>query len=179
VIGIDLDGNNLQGKIPEDFCLLSGLEFVRFSGNESILPACLSKLSKLKEIDYRYNSYSGKMPSDLYALPSLLSLHLSDNQFVGSIDALFPKAKGTGLAFPKLKTLNLANNNLSGEIPDSALRRLPSLSTLILCGNPLLTGSVNEMCKGDDIGLIDVDYDIISCKCCSSGGSCPSSPLPV
>ena len=174
-----LDGNNLQGKIPEDFCLLSGLEFVRFSGNEVLLPACLSQLSKLQEIDFRFNDYAGKLPDDLHALPSLISLQLSDNQFVGSINTLFPKTRDTGLLFPKLKTLNLANNNLSGEIPDSLLRRLPSLYTLILCGNPLLTGSVNEMCKGDDIGLIDVDYDIILCKCCSSGGSCPSSPLPV
>merc|ERR1739848_235021 len=129
VIGIDLDGNNLRGMIPEDFCLMRGLEYVRFSGNEVELPACLSKLSKLQEIDFRFNKYFGELPRDLYEMPSLISLKLSENRFFGQITNLFPDTKADGIGFPNLKILDLANNNLSGGIPDAALRRIPKLST--------------------------------------------------
>ena len=169
----------MHGKISEDFCLLGGLEFVRLSGNTVELPSCFSALSKLQELDFRNNDFDGELPSDFYTMPSLTSLQLSENKFRGSIYRLFPDPKTDETIFPNLLTLDLANNNLSGEIPDSILRRIPNLTTLILCGNTELSGSINEMCKGDNIGLIDVDYEKITCKCCSSGGSCPSSLLEV
>lgn len=179
VTGIDLDGNNLDGKIPEDFCLMNRLKFLRLSGNKVKPPSCFSRLSELQELDFRSNDYAGELPIGLYAIISLTSLELSDNEFVGSIDVLFPEVKSSGPIFPNLLTLNLANNNLSGEIPESSLRRLRSLDKLILNGNPQLSGSLNEMCKGDDISEIDADCDNVSCKCCTKGKNCPSSMLPV
>lgn len=179
VIGINLDGNDLQGKIPEDFCLMDTLNFVRLRGNMVGLPTCLPTLSELSAIDFRNNGFVGALPSNLYTMPSLTSLQLSDNEFAGSIDTLFPIAGGGGLMFPKLRELNLANNDLSGEIPDSILRRLPNLDVLILHGNPQLTGSLNEMCKGDELSEIDADCDMVLCRCCSSGNNCPSSALAV
>jgi len=179
VIGISLDGNNLLGKIPEDFCLMSSLKFVRLSGNRAQLPSCFSRLSELQELDFERNTYAGELPSDLYAIPSLTSLKLSYNEFVGSIETLVPHAWRNEPIFPELRTLNLANNNLSGDIPESVLRRLRSLDKLILHGNPNLSGSLNEMCKGDGISQIDADCDRVLCKCCTSGEKCPSSLLSV
>jgi len=158
---------------------MNGLKLLGLVGNTVELPSCLSKLSELIELDYRGNDYRGGLPRDLHAMPSLKYLRLSDNEFVGSIDALFPEAKGKNSIFPTLETLDLANNNLSGEIPESALRRLPSLDNLYLHGNPQLSGSLSEMCKGDDMSRIDADCDMVSCKCCTSGENCPSSLLPV
>lgn len=143
------------------------------------IPSCLPKLSELNELDLRGNDYVGELPSNLYAMPSLTSLQLSDNEFEGSIDRLFPKAKSNDPIFPNLRTLNLANNNLSGKIPENTLRKLPNLEALILNGNKQLSGSLNEMCKGDELSRIDADCDVVSCKCCTSGESCPSSPAPV
>ena len=174
-----IDGNNLSGKISEDFCLVNGLEFLRLNGNSVELPACLPKLSKLQELDYRNNNFSGLLPSGFSAIPSLKSLLLSDNDFAGSIDALFSNAFGSEVFFPKLKTLNLANNDLSGEIPESILRRLPSLDVLLMHGNPQISGSLDEMCKGDKLSEIDVDCNQVSCRCCTLGQNCPSSPLAV
>mmetsp|Transcript_17965 Transcript_17965/g.37033 ORF Transcript_17965/g.37033 Transcript_17965/m.37033 type:complete len:372 (-) Transcript_17965:1495-2610(-) len=179
VVGIDLEGNNLQGKIAEDFCLMSGLNFVRLSSNMVGLPSCLSKLSQLRELDFRRNGFVGGLPSNLYTIPSLTSLQLSDNEFVGSIDTLFPIAGSGGAIFPNLRDLDLSNNDLSGKIPESVLRRLPSLDTLILHGNLQLSGSLNEMCKGDKLSEIDADCDVVFCRCCVSGKSCPSSSLGI
>jgi len=179
VIGIDFDVNNLSGKIPEDFCLLSDLEFLRLDGNMVQLPSCLGKLSELRELDYRNNKFAGELPGGLYAIPSLRTLLLSNNEFVGSIDALFANAKSNEAFFPNLRNLNLSNNNLSGEIPESVLRRLPTLDVLLMHGNPQLSGSLDEMCKGDELSSIDVDCDQVSCRCCTLGQNCPSSPLSV
>ncbi|OEU15539.1 L domain-like protein [Fragilariopsis cylindrus CCMP1102] len=175
VTGIDLDRNNLYGEISEDFCLMNNLKKIRLSDNEVKLPSCFSKLSNLEELDYRGNNYDGELPNDLHSMSSLTYLQLSDNVFTGSLDALFPADASDQPIFPNLITLNLANNDLSGQIPESRLRRMPNLKQLILHGNPDLSGSLNEMCKGDVISQIDVDCDKISCKCCQSGNNCPSS----
>lgn len=179
IIGIDLDRNNLNGKLSEDFCLMNGLTFLRISENVVELPRCLPKLSQLHELDFRRNGFVGGLPFGLYSMPSLKSLELSDNDFSGSIDTLFANAMSNEPFFPNLRTLNLANNNLSGEIPEGVLRRLPSLDELLLHGNPQLSGSLNEMCKGDRFSQIDADCDVVSCRCCTSGENCPSSPLSV
>merc|ERR1712166_934502 len=88
-------------------------------------------------------------------MSSLTYLQLSDNVFTGSLDALFPADASDQPIFPNLTTLNLANNDLSGQIPESRLRRMPNLKQLILHGNPDLSGSLNEMCKGNVISQID------------------------
>jgi hypothetical protein len=169
------DRNNLHGEIPEDFCLMNNLKTIRLSDNEVKLPSCFSKLSNLEELDYRGNNYGGELPNDLHSMSSLTYLQLSGNGFTGSLDALFPADANDQPIFPNLVTLNLANNDLSGQIPESRLRRMPNLQQLILHGNPDLSGSLNEMCKGNVISQIDVDCDTISCKCCQSGNNCPSS----
>lgn len=169
------DRNNLYGEISEDFCLMNNLKKIRLSDNEVKLPSCFSKLSNLEELDYRGNNYDGELPNDLHSMSSLTYLQLSDNVFTGSLDALFPADASDQPIFPNLTTLNLANNDLSGQIPESRLRRMPNLKQLILHGNPDLSGSLNEMCKGNVISQIDVDCDNISCRCCQSGNNCPSS----
>jgi len=181
VTGIDLDRNNLHGKIPEDFCLMSALRNLRLSGNELELPSCFSRLSNLQELDLRGNGLAGELPSDLYSLSSLSSLELAENDFAGSIDVLFPEIsafaseQSTSSIFSNLKTLNLANNNLTGEVPENLLRRMPNLDTLSLDGNPDLTGSLNEVCKGDFINQINANCSSIECKCCTSGTDCDIS----
>lgn len=175
------DRNNLHGKIPEDFCLMSDLRNLRLSGNELELPSCFSRLSNLEELDLRGNSIAGELPSDLYSLSSLSCLELAENDFAGSIDVLFPEIsafaseESSSFIFPNLKTLNLANNNLSGEVPENLLRRMPNLDTLSLDGNPDLTGSLNEVCKGDIINQINANCSSIECKCCTSGTDCDIS----
>ena len=155
---------------------MKGLKNLKLSGNQMELPSCFSKLSNLEELDFRENSFAGELPFQLYSIPSLISLNLSDNEFVGSIDLLFPELSTSGEPiFPSLTTLNLANNDLSGEVPENMLRRMSTLNTLVLHGNPKLAGSLNEICKGDGIANIDADCSMVSCKCCTIGTNCPSS----
>mmetsp|Transcript_16842 Transcript_16842/g.38612 ORF Transcript_16842/g.38612 Transcript_16842/m.38612 type:complete len:412 (-) Transcript_16842:192-1427(-) len=175
VTGIDLDGNNLHGKVPEDFCLIRRLKTLRLGGNKVELPSCVSNLSALEELDFKGNSFAGRVPVNLYSMGSIMFLDLSDNEFSGSMDSLFPELSTSyETVFPKLSTLNLSNNKFSGEIPQNMLRRMTNLDSLVLSGNPTLTGSLNEICKGDSISKIDADCKV-ACKCCTSGNKCPSS----
>eukprot|EP00536_Pseudo-nitzschia_multiseries_P003975 jgi/Psemu1/237147/estExt_Genewise1.C_630099 len=175
VTGIDLDGNNLHGKIPEDFCLMGGMKTLRLGGNKVELPSCVSNLASLEELNFKGNGFSGKLPMDLHSMQSITVLDLSDNDFAGSIDSLFPELSTSFQpVFPKLNTLNLSNNKLHGKIPQNMLRRMTHLDTLVLSGNPKLTGSLNEICKGGGMSKIEADCQKVSCKCCTSGNKCPS-----
>jgi Leucine-rich repeat (LRR) protein len=169
-----LDANNLHGVVPDDFCLLTYLRKIQFSGNSDIqLPSCLSDLRFLEEIHLQGNGYSGKLPNTYHEMPALQQLNLADNGFTGDISGLFPSNVNGMVVFPSLTNLNLDNNNLSGVIPQSSIRSIPNLQTLTLTGNPDLRGSLNEMCKGS-LTYAAADCDTVTCRCCQGGTNCPS-----
>mmetsp|Transcript_28953 Transcript_28953/g.48193 ORF Transcript_28953/g.48193 Transcript_28953/m.48193 type:complete len:468 (+) Transcript_28953:205-1608(+) len=175
VTAIDLDENNVHGQIPEDFCLLTRVRSLVLSGNTQLqLPYCISELPSLEQLDLKGNGYSGRLPDAYHSMTSLKQLSLADNDFTGSLVELFPEPSNGRVVFPSLTTLDLANNDLSGEIPENALRRLRDLVSLKLSGNPNLTGSLNEACKGS-LTYAEVDCTNVSCRCCQSGTNCPSS----
>ncbi|KAF2319633.1 hypothetical protein GH714_017746 [Hevea brasiliensis] len=86
--GVDLSGNNLDGKIPEELMKLAGLVVLNLPGNH----------------------FTGQIPESVSKLKQLLSLDLSSNKLSGPIPPSI-----SSLSF--LGYLNLSNNNLPGEIP--------------------------------------------------------------
>ncbi len=160
--------------IPADFCLLAYLESIALSENAGILlPECISQLRFLNGLYLNGNGYEGKLPNNLHQIQSLNYLELSDNAFTGTLQALFPNNVHNEIGFPYLKTLSLRNNDLSGDIPESSFRLMRNLEMLSLSGNPKLSGTLNEICKGTSLHG-DADCDRISCRCCLTGTSCPS-----
>ncbi|KAL5550414.1 hypothetical protein UlMin_000590 [Ulmus minor] len=132
VIAVRLPGVGLVGPIP---------------------PNTLGKLDHLMTLSLRTNRLSGKLPSDILALPSLRYLYLQNNTFSGQIpSSLSPKLTFLDLSFNSLtghipatvqnlthlNGLNLQNNSLTGSIPDI---NLPKLKHLNLSYNQL-NGSV-------------------------------------
>lgn len=113
VVGLDLSGNGLTGRIPP------GLSLVFDPSDFDI---------RLKELDLSNNQLSGRLPSGFVPLfPHLEVLKASGNQFIGPIP---PDV--TSLS--ELTWLDLDNNDFSGQIPPG-FGSLSGLTVLRLGGN--------------------------------------------
>lgn len=88
---------------------------------------------QLEEVDMSDNNFTitnGVVPTQLFAMPKLEYLDLSQNPLQGSIpDIILSK----GVTNTKLKFLSLRNNTLSGKLPD--LSQMIVLETLDLSSN--------------------------------------------
>ncbi|XP_072953816.1 receptor-like protein EIX2 [Typha angustifolia] len=121
---LDLSGNCLTGKIPEEIGGLATLKNLNLSGNRLI----------------------GYIPETIGGLQSLESLDLSNNELYGEIPPTL-----SALTF--LSYLNLSHNNLSGRIPSGQqLQTLdnPSIyeGNINLCGPP-----ISKNCSVDGTSL--------------------------
>ncbi|KAK6793250.1 hypothetical protein RDI58_006703 [Solanum bulbocastanum] len=130
---LNLDGNKLGGPIPESFRNLERLTHVSlcdnaFNGNISHF---LGELKNLKKISLCKNFFNETIPPNLKSLKSLEYLDLSYNLLSGNISEL----GGIGT----LTKLNLADNQLSGKLPDS-LTSFVNLEELQLQNNEFVGG---------------------------------------
>ncbi|KAF5475104.1 hypothetical protein F2P56_006946 [Juglans regia] len=118
LVRLRLKSNSFEGSIPSQLCLLSGLKILDLADNylSGGIPPCLGNLSTGTRDDY---DSSGEMLVDLkgneYLYDSILRLVYS---------------------------LDLSNNNLSGEIPDS-ITSLSKFINMNLSGNHL-NGKIPE-----------------------------------
>jgi Leucine-rich repeat (LRR) protein len=78
-----------------------------------------------------FNRLSGAIPSSLADARALRTLSLSENALTGRV----PAALGT---LPKLSKLLLGSNRLSGRVPWELTNLAPTLTDLLLSGNPAL-----------------------------------------
>jgi Leucine-rich repeat (LRR) protein len=120
--------NRLSGNITEFKYLFQLVELNIYGNLFQGQLNCFRALSNLADFDGSFNQFSGDL-EDLRHLFSLVSLRLQGNLLTGS---LFPLISLGG--WGTLKTLDLANNRLSGDV--TALLQLSSL-TYILSSPPL------------------------------------------
>ncbi|PON66017.1 Tyrosine-protein kinase [Parasponia andersonii] len=128
---ISLMNNNFSGPIPE-FNKIGVLKALLLSGNAfsgEIPSDFFSHLNSLKKVWLNENMFTGNVPESLAQLTHLIELHLEKNQFTGPI----PKFKQS------IVSLDLSNNKLEGEIPESLSKY--NVSAFAgndgLCGKPL------------------------------------------
>ncbi|KAJ9162935.1 hypothetical protein P3X46_022667 [Hevea brasiliensis] len=119
---IDLSNNSLSGEIPlKDEFALRELRFLLIWSNRLVghVPQALSNSSKLKWLDLESNMLNGELPSEIVRkMPQLQFLYLSYNDF-GSHDGntnLEPFLASL-VNSSYLQELELAGNNLGGQIP--------------------------------------------------------------
>ncbi|KAL4542056.1 hypothetical protein Ndes2526B_g06543 [Nannochloris sp. 'desiccata'] len=159
---LDLSNTALTGLLPASLSFASNLKLLNLRDNnlDGQIPEFSQK--SIEFVDLSGNNLIGGVPHSLAAHPSLLSLDARDNQLTSlpiewtasvydiSDQAPFPLEQillsGNDLqdrfpiglaAFPALKTLNLANNSLTGEIPSAQNNTswFPSLQVLDISNN--------------------------------------------
>jgi len=126
---LSLRNNQLNFPIPASIGNLTKLTSLDLSNNQltgSLTPA-IGNLVKLTRLTLAGNRLQGTIPfSSFTSFNNYISLDLSTNQFNGSLPP--------DISNLKLKTLNLFNNLLTGNIPSTIS---PFLDTLILSANRL------------------------------------------
>ncbi|CAH9105299.1 unnamed protein product [Cuscuta epithymum] len=133
---LTLDHNLLSGRIPASLSRLGLVEEINLSHNQisGTIPDELgSHLSRLLVLDLSHNAISGGFPSTFSKLTALKTLNLNNNKLTGQLPVNIGNLSG-------LILLDLSKNNLSGEIPDS-IGSLGNLTSLNVSYNDL-SGSV-------------------------------------
>lgn len=125
----------LIGSIPNSIFSLRNLSSLDVSNNPSLtgnLPASISGLSFLTNLQLSNCDFYGTVPSAVGKLPRLTQLDLSNNHFTGPIPDFDP--------YSSIRRIVLSTNNFTGFIPPS-YGKLQNLTTLDLQNNSL-QGSV-------------------------------------
>lgn len=145
---LNLSFNQIYGSLPNNignFGLLQSFDLSsnNFSGE---IPASISSLVSLQDLKLDRNRFEQSIPSGIFSCQSLVRIDLSSNQLNGSLP------DGFLAAFPKLKILNLAENEIKGQGSD--FLELKSITALNISGN-LFQGSVIEIFK-EPLEVIDL-----------------------
>ena len=137
---LEIQNNLFKGELDDDFLSTCWSHLVHFNASENqlsgSLPMDLLGHATLRDIDLRYNRFSGSLPSQLLSLNTKLEILALDwNELEGPL----PSTVLSDLV--AIQTLGISFNLLTGTIPDSmaSWRRLQSLS---LGNNPFHPGPV-------------------------------------
>ncbi|KAI9083734.1 hypothetical protein K1719_034323 [Acacia pycnantha] len=148
LIQLDLNNNNLYGKLPEELLQLQRLEILNLSYNtlsgeiptgigslftlqhlvlgnnsfEGIIPPSVSNLSRLETLDFNSNSINGSIPFDIGRLQYLKILRLSVNKLSGIVPPTISNISS-------LEWLSLSLNLLQGISSSSSTNCLPTKSS--------------------------------------------------
>ncbi|KAM7477832.1 hypothetical protein LguiA_026045 [Lonicera macranthoides] len=137
LIQIDLSYNNLSGPFS----------FTQFEG-----------FVNLEYIGLQFNSFTGRIPSSLFGLPSLKMFVISNNNFDGSLPEILNASSSM------LVKLDLEGNKLEGEIPSSFFD-LKSLLFLSLSSNNLNgTIQLENVQKLVNLYSLDLSYNNLTIK---------------
>lgn len=139
---LDLSGNRLTDWLPSTFRSCSSLSSLNLGHNYmsgDFLTTVVSSLSSLRYLSVSFNNITGDLPLSLANCSQLRVLDLSSNEFTGNIPSEFCSSSSP---FSSLEKLLLANNYLSGSVPNS-LGSCKSLQTIDVSFNGL-TGAIPD-----------------------------------
>ncbi|CAB9499045.1 Leucine Rich Repeat [Seminavis robusta] len=137
---LHFDRNDLVGTIPSEIGLLSSLFRLSFWENHitGTVPTELGLLKNLDlSLDLAKNLLTGVIPTELGMLTDLHDILLDHNQLSGQIPSEFGELSS-------LRIISLANNSLSASVPVELSSLQQTLHSLLLDGNPMLTGTFPE-----------------------------------
>ncbi|KAJ7968613.1 Receptor-like protein kinase [Quillaja saponaria] len=182
-----LFGNRLTGKLPKNLGKYSPLRWVDVSHNQlsGELPATLCDKGELEELLMIYNSFSGELPATLGACQSLSRIRLGFNRFSGDVPAgiwglphdgwktswsfqvvitsLVGRCLRAIVNLAQLGTLDLHNNELSGELPER-LRSFKKLNEMNLANNSFKGKIPEEIGSLSVLNYLDLSQNKFSGK---------------
>ena len=158
-LGCTMHGDGFTGRLPDDIGNMTELRLLCLGGNrlKGQIPRSISRLNKLYYLDLQ--NTPGMMHghlSDLFSISSLKFLSVSGVKLIGEMPSMLPAnlvslvLPGNSISgkFPQtipeiktLKALNLANNELKGDIPGQLLL-LPNIEMIDLSQNKF--SSINK-----------------------------------
>ncbi|XP_056695851.1 leucine-rich repeat receptor protein kinase HPCA1 isoform X2 [Spinacia oleracea] len=150
-----LNGNQLNGTIPDTLGLVLDLEVIRLDRNSlsGMVPQNLNDLINMGELYLANNNLSGPIP-ELSGMNRLTYIDLSNNRFTSSDVPLW------FTTLPSLTTLRMENTSLNGKLP-AALFNQSNLQTVLLRNNQL-NGTVDIGTGfGSDLHHIDLRNNFI------------------
>ncbi|KAL4576230.1 hypothetical protein LXL04_012321 [Taraxacum kok-saghyz] len=174
-----LDNNRLVGSIPKEISFLSKLTYLNIHDNKltggippalgnitsmnlffvinnplgGSIPDTLGNWKSLTELYLGSCNLSGTIPHSIFNLSLLTDLSLSGNQLTGSL----PSALGTML--PRLKWLQLRDNQLIGPLPPS-ISNCSKLELLEIQYNNFSGKLTVDFAKLKNIQWISLSYNI-------------------
>ena len=127
LVNFKLQEASLSGKLPAAVMALPNLILFNIQGNKftGSIPSFLN--AGITEFNIAYSSLQGTIPESVCALKRIVKLTMSNNGLQGSIPACFAQ-------FADINSMVLRGNNLQGTIPSLSL---PNLRTLDLSNNQL------------------------------------------
>ncbi|XP_031130046.1 probable LRR receptor-like serine/threonine-protein kinase At3g47570 [Ipomoea triloba] len=139
---LDLSYNSLTGNIPATLYNVSSLRLVDLGTNHlsGTLPGdtFCDNFRLLRALNLSVNGLSGEIPSSLNKCMELRILDLGDNEFHGSIPPQignFSKLQQLILLRNNLTVLNIADNEISGILPNDPCYLLPDVVNLNIATN--------------------------------------------
>ncbi|PIN01693.1 Leucine-rich repeat protein [Handroanthus impetiginosus] len=167
---LELSNCRFFGQLPPTVGNLTELTDFDISDNNFIGSIPLFSLSKkLTYLDVSNNSLTGNIPSSLFALPSLISLQLSENEFHGQVQEL------SNLSSSLLKELDVSSNNLEGAVPKFFFE-LEHLQILSLFSNKF-NGTIQlETFKSLSLSRLDLSQNDLFIQLTDSNSSLPLFP---
>ncbi|KAL8485547.1 hypothetical protein ACS0TY_027733 [Phlomoides rotata] len=137
---LNLGGNQLEGRIPNELCEMSSLGVLEmlktlknknraFKRRNSSLPSSFWNLTDVWTLNLSSNYLSGRLSPEIGNLKTMNLIDLFQNQFSGDIPSLIDGCQ-------EIEVLNLSSNMFSGSIPQS-LGNIRGLRILNLSDNNL------------------------------------------
>ncbi|KAJ0705388.1 putative leucine-rich repeat-containing, plant-type, leucine-rich repeat domain superfamily [Helianthus annuus] len=155
---LDVRNTNISSTMSLSFWkLFPNLRYLDLSRNH-IQGRLLAIPRNLVVLDLSYNKFSGPLP-ELLNSSSAYALDLSYNSFVGMLHRLICPYGGKAL-----QLLNLANNHLSGAIPNQCWEKYTSLTFLNLENNNLSGEIPRTMGSLSSLGSLNMCNNKLSGK---------------
>jgi len=182
VVSINLEGNNLQGTLPDpQFPFLTNLQL----GDNNLAGQIpdFTGIPELRTLQLEQNQLTGSIP-DFSNLPELLVLYCHENLLTGSIPDF------TGI--PEIDELNCRDNQLVGSIPPFSIANslivfagdsnqltgvLPDFNSLpdllaFSCANNQIEGDISDLTVLFNVNYFDVSRNQL--EGCYPSGFCDS-----
>ncbi|XP_038991869.1 receptor-like protein 7 [Hibiscus syriacus] len=153
---LDLHGNNFSGILP-DFAKSPYLSILKVSENrlEGKLPRSLSECIQLQVLDVGNNMLRDTFPFWLQKLRLLNVLILRENRFHGEMKHFKHK-----IVFPTLDVLDIASNEISGELPVDYFRA-SLLRSLKISGNKFEGKLPRSLATCSKLEVLDLGNNMI------------------